>query len=367
MHTLEIDESTNEIYINHCKKTLKKHKKYIIWGTGQGAEKLIEFIELQNLLPIEIVFVDNNKLKTGNLFLDKYKIYSPDYLSDYSSENSMLIITCADCDSVFEQAKDLFCGNIIVMDFAWMDFKNNFNDFFTSRKHDFEKSFNLLADDLSKRTFSCLINYKISRNPIWLKKISLEYKKKYFDETVINLNNNETFIDCGSFIGETVLDFVDKVSEYNRIICIEPDNCNFIKLLKNFNENDVKNCVSYNVALSNVESIDSFSSGLNYSSNQKLNDNGNCLVKTCKLDNLLNQINVSFIKMDVEGSEIQALEGAQETIKRNSPKLAICAYHKWSDFIEIPQFIKSINIKYKIYMRHYSSGTEFETIIYAKI
>lgn len=367
MYTFKIDESTNEKHINNCKKTLKKYKNYIIWGTGQGAEKLIEFIELQNLFPIEIVFIDNNKLKTGKLFLDKYKIYSPDFLCNYPSKDSILIITCADCDSVFEQAKGLFCGHIIVMDFAWIDFKKNFYDFFISRKHEFEKSFNLLADDLSKRTFTYLINYKISRNPIWIKKISLEYKKKYFDETIISLNNNETFIDCGSFIGETAIDFTKKVSKYNKIICIEPDNYNFTKMIKNLNENNVKNYIPYNAALSNVDSVNPFSSGLNYSSNLKLNSNGNCKVQTYKLDNLLNQINASFIKMDVEGSEMQALLGAQKTIKKSGPKLAICAYHKWSDFIEIPQIIKSINNKYKIYMRHYSSCTEFETIIYAKI
>ena len=74
--------------------------------------------------------------------------------------------------------------------------------------------------------------------------------------------------------------------------------------------------------------------------------------------------NVTFIKMDIEGMELEALKGAEETIRRCKPKLAICAYHKKEDLIEIPQYIKSIRPDYKLYLRAHEP-TLSELVLYA--
>ncbi|GBR76374.1 hypothetical protein NO2_0935 [Candidatus Termititenax persephonae] len=53
------------------------------------------------------------------------------------------------------------------------------------------------------------------------------------------------------------------------------------------------------------------------------------------------------LKMDIEGSELEALTGAAETIKRYRPELAICVYHRGNDLVEVPRYIKSLNPNYK--------------------
>ena len=68
--------------------------------------------------------------------------------------------------------------------------------------------------------------------------------------------------------------------------------------------------------------------------------------------------------MDIEGSELEALKGAAETIKKWRPKLAISIYHKYEDIIEIPEYILSIVPDYSFYIRHYSSDI-WETVLYA--
>ena len=74
--------------------------------------------------------------------------------------------------------------------------------------------------------------------------------------------------------------------------------------------------------------------------------------------------NATFIKMDVEGAELDALKGAKATILRNKPKLAICIYHYHRDFVEIPKWIHSLVPEYKLYVRHHAFSVN-ETVLYA--
>ena len=70
--------------------------------------------------------------------------------------------------------------------------------------------------------------------------------------------------------------------------------------------------------------------------------------------------------MDIEGSELEALRGAREVIRRDKPRLGICVYHRPEDILEIPMFIKELVPEYKLYIRHHSPHLN-ETVVYAKI
>ncbi|OOB79506.1 MAG: FkbM family methyltransferase [Epulopiscium sp. Nuni2H_MBin001] len=72
------------------------------------------------------------------------------------------------------------------------------------------------------------------------------------------------------------------------------------------------------------------------------------------LDNVLRDTEVTFIKMDIEGAELQALMGAKQIIKKYKPQLAISIYHKPQDIFELPMYVKSLVPEYKLYLRHYS-------------
>lgn len=87
-------------------------------------------------------------------------------------------------------------------------------------------------------------------------------------------------------------------------------------------------------------------------------------VEVTSLDTELEGKEVTFIKMDIEGAELEALIGAESLIKKNRPKLAISIYHKMEDIIEIPQIILEYYPDYRLYLRHYSIITT-ETILYA--
>ncbi len=97
-------------------------------------------------------------------------------------------------------------------------------------------------------------------------------------------------------------------------------------------------------------------------SSSKVCSNGVNVIEVDKLDNMI-KTPVSFIKMDIEGAEGDAIEGAQETIRKYHPKLALSVYHKADDLWKIPEQIFSIRKDYKIYLRHYTEGFA-ETVMY---
>jgi FkbM family methyltransferase len=97
--------------------------------------------------------------------------------------------------------------------------------------------------------------------------------------------------------------------------------------------------------------------------------NGSTTVTTTTIDDYVREskiVKVNLIKMDIEGAELAALQGAAETIKRDRPKLAIALYHDLRDFVTIPQFLSSLNLGYRFYLDHFTIHNE-ETILFAEL
>jgi hypothetical protein len=94
--------------------------------------------------------------------------------------------------------------------------------------------------------------------------------------------------------------------------------------------------------------------------------NGNSTVKALRLDDYVFEFPPTFIKLDIEGSEMNALVGAKNTILKHKPKLAVCVYHKPTDLWEIPLFLKKLVPEYTIHLRHHSDFLN-ETVCYAAV
>jgi len=86
--------------------------------------------------------------------------------------------------------------------------------------------------------------------------------------------------------------------------------------------------------------------------------------RTVRLSDMMRNDKVSFIKMDIEGSELKALWGAEEIIRNQKPKLAVCVYHRPEHLWEIPLYLKSLVPEYRIFLRHHTK-LEYETVCYA--
>ena len=97
----------------------------------------------------------------------------------------------------------------------------------------------------------------------------------------------------------------------------------------------------------------------------RISEFGSIMIAVDKIDNIVpEQTRVDFIKMDIEGSELNALKGAENIIKRDHPMLAICVYHKRDDLLTIPQYIMSLHDGYRLYLRAYKKYAS-DLVLYA--
>lgn len=83
------------------------------------------------------------------------------------------------------------------------------------------------------------------------------------------------------------------------------------------------------------------------------------------LDNI-NVGTVGFIKLDVEGAELDSLIGAKNTIMRDAPFLALCLYHKWGDMLTLMEYLRCLVPEYQFMLRHYGARAD-ETVLYASV
>lgn len=188
-------------------------------------------------------------------------------------------------------------------------------------------------------------------------------KCQYFDLEYLQPTDDETeiFVDTGSFDGMTSVYFGQWGKTDMFVYAFEPDALNAEKCHQNLEKHSIPHEVIPRGAWCE-ETILKFQAVANGTSS--VNELGDESIKVTTLDKALCDVPVTFIKMDIEGSELQALQGAKDTIIKNKPKLAISIYHKEEDIWKLPEIILEYNPEYKLYLRHYSL-TDYETVLYA--
>lgn len=235
-------------------------------------------------------------------------------------------------------------------------FMGDFKEDFLKNKDKYKKTYELLKDEKSKEVFEKVINFKISYDLEFMKDFTNDHENQYFDKEIIPKIDTINFLDGGAYVGDTLEFILKNYPDYNKIYCVEPSLLH-INIAKRENPN-----------LENVEFINCGLGNKTQLREDKLDEVQN----NCKHDYQTQNINtidklikekIDFIKLDIEGDEIKALEGAKNTIKHYHPILAICIYHKASDWYEVPNLILSIRNDYDVYIRHYMEGI-YETVMY---
>jgi FkbM family methyltransferase len=198
-------------------------------------------------------------------------------------------------------------------------------------------------------------------------KIRDDIYKEYLDFDVLSFGVNEVYADCGGYNGDSLADYLNEVGadSYKKIYVYEfdPPNCEAIE--KMLNTNGLRNIVLRKkaVGLNGKLRYTPVAPEADHSSNS-LSDIGEVEVDVVSLDDDINEP-LTYIKMDIEGSEYAAILGAKRHIVDEYPKLAICLYHKPNDIWELPRLIDAIAPNYKFYLTF--CGFAMDTVGFAML
>ncbi len=243
------------------------------------------------------------------------------------------------------------------LDLAHPPFMTDFKEDYKNNKYKYKYIFNLLADKKSKEIFEKVINFKISFDYTFMEGFTNDHKGQYFDKELIPEIKNISFVDGGGYVGDTAQEVIKNYPDFKKIYLIEPipENIRIAKRELGHYENiEFLTC-----GVSNKKETLYFNEEKSFSS---IYGKGTQSVKVDTIDNIIKE-KVNFIKLDIEGGEQDAIEGAKESIKKYKPILAICVYHKAEDWYKIPEKILKIESGYSVYLRHYMEGI-FESVMY---
>ncbi len=232
-----------------------------------------------------------------------------------------------------------------------------FQSAYDSNKELFERIYDHLADDISRQTFRDLVGFRCSGDLEYMRAYSFDPVGQYFEDFV-TYSENEVFVDAGGYDGLTTREFVRHCPDYKKILFFEPSDENMSAAKENLAA--YSNVEYFSKGLSDTEGVVRFDADAGSAST--FSPTGSIEIEVGTLDALVPDA-ITFIKMDIEGAEGLAIDGCRKHIAKDHPKLAIAVYHKVNDFWELPDKILYIRNDYKLYMRHYTEGTD-ETIMY---
>lgn len=233
----------------------------------------------------------------------------------------------------------------------WLD------DLFENRKK-YVEVMELLADETSRNIFDAIVGYRLTGDILLLEPyVDLVL---FYPTDLFTLGKGETYIDGGAYIGDTIELFIERTAgHFDRVIAFEPDPHNYARLAQRFA--DEKRVVPKNLGLFSRKAVLKFSASEERASG--IAADGDISVPVSSIDQEVDGP-VTFIKMNIEGAELEALNGARDTIQKWKPRLCVSGYHKASHLWEVPLLIRELHPGYKLYLRQHDGGV-IESTFYA--
>ena len=352
--------------VGYAKRFLQKLKKRSIclYGLGAHGKNWYNYLSEQSI-DIDYLFDNNpNRYNNSSEIFTKGKFLSSRELYSMRDKLSVLV-AIRDSMPVIEKLKSEGFTNIYAATVNMFSFDANYRYSGNPKKLRFMEKNILELLDLCEDDYSRMICLQTIRNWFDESAVSIPVSdNQYFIPDIMVGDKEESFLDVGAYDGDTIKGFLRWCNgKWNHIYALEMENDNYNLLRETVYDRlrlDPRKVTIYNMGAWDNDT--SLAYRTNGSSSSFIKDGGKrALLK--RLDNILMNKKITFIKMDIEGAEMKALKGGREIIIKNHPKLAICTYHKAEHLWEIPFYAKDLYSKYRVYFRHHGDD-ECETVCY---
>jgi FkbM family methyltransferase len=342
----------------------------VIFGAGNLGKKVAKALCSRNVVPL--AFCDNNAALWGSAIAGVPVLSPAEAAKKFPQATFMVAVwhpTRQEGLSYHIRAlRSLGCKRVttfipVMWEFPETLLPNFFWDLpekFTAAQADIDAARHLL-DDAGREQFDRQLRFRIEGDPFALG--DPESSAQYFPSDVFRLSAEECFVDCGAYDGDTLKSFMaESGGQFRRYIALEPEPAIVTRL---------ESVVASDSYLQERVQVHKIAVGLRREvlrfhaaeEGSAISSTGELEIQCVTLDELLKDETPTFIKMDIEGFELDALEGGRQSIQRCRPKLAICAYHRPDHLWRIPLALNELLPGSHLTMRSYMADGR-ETVCY---
>lgn len=354
-----LDKIKNNSHSREALENICEGSMVYIWPAGKIGIRIYEELE-------------NNGYKNIKLVDKKSNINNSIYPENLNfSENDVLIIASLRYgNEIYNRATLMNCKHIIMYyhvkeiiepvifpeDFYDRCFESLSNHLLENVE-DYKTMYSFLEDERSRLNFLNNMFFRLTLDI----RYTFEYdtKLQYFGD-VVSLDPDAVLVDAGGYNGDTLKHFLALHSLFKSYYLFEPDKVLLDEAKLISSDPNVR---YINKGLFSKPKSMKFKKTKVMDGGGRLTEDGDEIIEVTSVDEFIKE-KVSFIKMDIEGAELEALKGSENTIIKYTPTLAICIYHKPSDYLDIFKYIREINPKYKFFIRHHEDFYA-ETVLYA--
>ena len=221
--------------------------------------------------------------------------------------------------------------------------------------------FAALADDLSRRTLVEAILLRRTGDVSQLR--SPAPSEQYLPAGVPVPRTNVRFIDGGAFDGDTILQLLNAGISFEAVAAFEPDLANYATLVGRTTDSLGSAAATFWPC-----GLDATTRQVRFQADglasSGIAENGEAIIQTVALDSALPRWNPTYVKLDIEGAEADALDGMAATIQAARPTLAVCVYHKPADLWKLPRVVTELLPNADLFLRSHA-WNGFDLILYA--
>jgi FkbM family methyltransferase len=344
--------------------------RVVLFGSGNLGGQTMRCLRSIGVEPL--AFADNNSSRWGT-HMEGVPILSPEEAAGRFGSDALFLVTIWNTNHWYSDTQKhlarLGCRQISPVSPVYWRFPDQFLPFFAQDlPHKlYECSAEVLAaellwdDEASKQEYLRQIRWRALGEWNFTRPGTEE---SYFADSIFHLTPEEVFLDCGAFDGDTIRGILSR-GGFKRILAVEPDPGTFARLAAYVRElePEVRSRITLlpcavGAERGQVRFDDTGGLG------SRISDEGTVTIESIPIAELVGPAPVTYIKMDIEGAEHDALLGARPLIERDRPILAICVYHRQDDLWRLPLLMKEMLPEHKMYLRLYESDG-WQTVAYA--
>lgn len=351
-------------------------KSLVLFGAGGLGRKTLH--GLQNLGIQPLAFTDNN----SDLYdkeIEGVRVLAPAQAVHEFGKTAIFLITVytdsapSGNEPIIQKLKGLGCQNVILFAPLYWKYPEHFLPHYAydlphkviASADSIDKAWSLFNDPISRNEYLAQIHWRL--NPEFNQIPAQAEHEIYFPPDLFTLNDNEVFVDCGAYTGDTIRSFLQQTKgQFKELLAFEPDSINYkklVELIATLPKDVARRIKTSDLALGRCsEQLYFNAQGVASSS---LSVSGGVLIHSEPLDSIIIDKAPTYIKMDIEGAEIEALEGSIKQIRAYLPILAISVYHYQDHIWNIPLMLHSLSTDYQFYLRRYTPHVLDDLVLYA--